>query len=133
MMAIVMTNLENKAKAKPAAPAKPVDAAAAKPTTAAPAKPATAAPVAAPVAAASTGLKSEKIFGMMGKDLIPKVASTFGFEILETKGAKPVLVYSINLKEGQGKVEKGEPKGADATFTMTDADFDQVCMGKLNP
>jgi len=136
-----MTNLENKAKAKPAAPAKPVDAAAAKPTTAAPAKPATAAPVAAPVAAASTGLKSEKIFGMMatylnqglGKDLIPKVASTFGFEILETKGAKPVLVYSINLKEGQGKVEKGEPKGADATFTMTDADFDQVCMGKLNP
>jgi len=122
MMAVVMTNLENKSKAKPAAPAKAVAAA--------PAKPA-AAPVAAP-AAASSGLKSEKIFGMMatylnqglGKDLIPKVAAVFGFEILATKGAKPSLVYSINLKEGQGKVEKGEPKGADATFTMTDADFD---------
>jgi len=97
-MAMIMTNLENKAKAKPAAPAKPVAAA--------PAKPATP-PVAAPVAAAST-LKSEKIFGMMatylnqglGKELIPKVASVFGFEILETKGAKPSLVYSINLKDG---------------------------------
>jgi len=123
---MIMSNLENKPKAKPAE--------AAKPAAAAPAKPAT------PPAAASN-LKSEKIFGMMatylnqglGKDLIPKVASVFGFEILETKGAKPSLVYSINLKDGQGKVEKGEPKGADATFTMTDEDFFQVCMGKLNP
>lgn len=36
----------------------------------------------------------------LGKDLIPKVASVFGFEILATKGAKPSLVYGINLKEG---------------------------------
>lgn len=69
----------------------------------------------------------------LGKPLIPKVASVFGFEITATKGAKPSLIYSINLKEGQGKVEKGDPKAADATFTMTDEDFNLVCMGKLNP
>ena len=30
-------------------------------------------------------------------------------------------------------MKKGKPENADATFTMTDADFDQVCLGKLNP
>jgi hypothetical protein len=70
MMAVVMTNLENKVVAKPAA----------------------ATPAAAPkaeAAPAATGLKSENIFGMMatylnqglGKDLIPKVQAVFGFEI----------------------------------------------------
>ena len=124
MMAIVMNNLENKPKSKPAA-AKP---------TAAPAK----APEAAP---AATGLKSENIFGMMatyldrglGKDLIPKVSAVFGFEITAKKGAKPSLIYAIDLKNGQGKTTRGAPKSADATFTMTDADFEAVCMGKLNP
>jgi hypothetical protein len=57
MMAVVMTNLENKGKQ---APAKPT-AAPAKPA-AAPAKPAEEKKEAAP---ASTGLKSENIFGMM--------------------------------------------------------------------
>ena len=99
MMAVVMTNLENKKNKKPEAP-KPaptpkVEAAADKAVPATPVTPA-------------KGLKSEQIFGMMatylnqglGKPLIPKVASTFGFEICATKGAKPALIYSINLKDG---------------------------------
>lgn len=96
---------------------------------------------AAPAETKSSGLKSEAIFGMMatylnqglGKDLIPKVASTFGFEITATKGGPVALIYEIDLKNGQGQTKKGKPATADATFTMTDDDFEAVCMGKLNP
>jgi len=89
----------------------------------------------------SSGLKSESIFNMMstyldqglGKALIPKVQAVFGFEITTKKGAKPSLVYEIDLKNGQGKCQKGAPAKADATFTMTDGDFEKVTLGKLNP
>lgn len=129
-MAIVMSNLENKNQKK-AAPAKPAET-----PKAVPAKPAE-----APAATSAEKLKSEAIFGMMatylnqglGKPLIPKVAAVFGFEILAKKGAKPSLIYTIDLKNGQGKTQKGAPENADATFTMTDDDFESVCMGKLNP
>lgn len=69
----------------------------------------------------------------LGKELIPKVASTFGFEITKAKGGKVEVTYEIDLKNGQGDVKKGVPKSADATFQMTDADFESVCLGKLNP
>lgn len=91
--------------------------------------------------AASSGLKSENIFGMMatylnqglGKPLIPKVSAIFGFEIQGKKGGPIDLVYEIDLKNGQGNTKKGKPEKPDATFTMTDEDFEAVCMGKLNP
>lgn len=97
MMATVMNNLEKVAKEPKKAPAAPVAAA--------PAKPAAPKQAEAP---AATGLKSENIFGMMatyldqghGKELIPKVAAVFGFEILAKKGAKPSLIYAIDLKNG---------------------------------
>jgi hypothetical protein len=84
MMAIVMNNIESRQQAK-ASSAK-----------------------AAPAETKSSGLKSEAIFGMMatylnqglGKDLIPKVASTFGFEITATKGGPVALIYEIDLKNG---------------------------------
>jgi 3-hydroxyacyl-CoA dehydrogenase/3a,7a,12a-trihydroxy-5b-cholest-24-enoyl-CoA hydratase len=96
---------------------------------------------AAPVSSAPSNLKSDEIFGMMktyldqghGKPLIPKVDAIFGFEILKVKGGKVEVTYEIDLKNGQGNVRKGKPEKADATFTMTDEDFDQVCLGKLNP
>ena len=119
MMATVMNNIEAKQQAKAAAAA-----------------------AAAPAAKkSSTGLKSEGIFGMMaaylegghGKDLIPKVDSVFGFQITTKKGAKPSLIYEIDLKNGQGHCKEGKPANADATFTMTDDDFEKVCLGKLNP
>lgn len=99
-----MNNLENKSKAKAAA---------------------------APVATGS-GLKSAGIFNMMavyldqglGKPLIPKVDAVFAFEIIPKKGAKPALIYEIDLKNGQGKCKEGRPAKADATFNMTDGDFE---------
>ena len=57
----------------------------------------------------------------------------FCFEITKTKGGKVEAAYEIDLKNGSGTVKKGKPAAADATFTMTDADFDAVCLGKLNP
>jgi 3-hydroxyacyl-CoA dehydrogenase/3a,7a,12a-trihydroxy-5b-cholest-24-enoyl-CoA hydratase len=52
---------------------------------------------------------------------------------LKAKGGKVEAIYEIDLKNGQGNVKKGKPATADATFTMTDADFEAVCLGKLNP
>ena len=105
--------------------------------------PAAAAPAGGAAAASGggSGLKSEKIFAMMaaylagghGQALIPKVDSIFGFQITTKKGAKPSLIYEIDLKNGQGLCKEGKPAKADATFTMTDADFEAVCLGKLNP
>merc|ERR1711990_310694 len=69
----------------------------------------------------------------LGKELIPKVDAVFGFEITKKKGEKASAIYAIDLKNGQGKTTKGAPEKADATFTMTDDDFFNVCMGKLNP
>jgi NAD(P)-dependent dehydrogenase (short-subunit alcohol dehydrogenase family)/putative sterol carrier protein len=91
--------------------------------------------------ASGTAISADEIFGMMhtylaqglGKELIPKVAAIYAFEITKTKGGKVEAVYEIDLKNGQGNVKKGKPAAADATFTMTEADFEQVCLGKLNP
>ena len=88
-----------------------------------------------------SGLVSETIFAMMksfldrgeGKPLIPKVNAIFGFEILKKKGAKPTLIYEIDLKNGQGDCVQKVPAKADATFTMIDGDFEKVCKGTLNP
>lgn len=57
---------------------------------------------------AGEGLKADEIFGMMhtylaegnGKDIVPKVAATFAFEITKTKGGKAEAVYEIDLKNG---------------------------------
>lgn len=88
-----------------------------------------------------SGLVSETIFNMMGaylnagqgKDLIPKVNAVLGFNITKKKGAKPTLIYEIDLKNGQGSVTERTPQNADATFTMVDGDFEKVCKGTLNP
>jgi putative sterol carrier protein len=93
-----------------------------------------------PMAASSSGLKSDKIFNLMnmflskgeGKDLVSKLQATYMFEITPKKGAPVAKSFIIDLKNGNGKVYEGKEQ-VDATFTMTDDDFEDVCMGKLNP
>jgi len=88
-----------------------------------------------------SGLKSQKIFDMMrvyvdrgdAKSIIPKIAAVFNFEITPKKGEPPAKTFTIDLKNGQGRVDEGRSENADSTFTMTDDDFEQVCLGKLNP
>ena len=89
----------------------------------------------------TAALSPDTIFGMMatylgqglGKDLITKVNAIYSFEITKTKGGKVEAIYEIDLKNGQGCVKKGKPATADAVFTMTEGDFEAVCLGKLNP
>ena len=56
--------------------------------------------------------------------------SVYLFEILEYKGAVPVL-YTVDLKNGKGKITKGRVGSVDATFTMLDDDFIELAMGKI--
>lgn len=68
---------------------------------------------AAQAAPPKSGLASEEIFNMMGayldgghgKDAVGKVKAVLGFNILKKKGAKPSLVFEIDLKNGQGSVK----------------------------
>ncbi len=88
---------------------------------------------------ASGELKTDKVFNLMnaflaageGKDVISKLSSVFGFEIIPKKGEPPARVWTIDLKNGNGHVKLGKPENPDATFTMTDDDFEQVVLGKL--
>lgn len=55
------------------------------------------------------------------------------FNIQAKKGGPVAKTYTIDLKNGNGKVTPGETAKPDATFTMVDEDFANVCLGKLNP
>jgi 3-hydroxyacyl-CoA dehydrogenase/3a,7a,12a-trihydroxy-5b-cholest-24-enoyl-CoA hydratase len=86
-------------------------------------------------------LKSDAIFNLIknylggdeGKALVSKIGAVFQFDITEKKGGEVVKSYKIDLKNGNGSCKEGPPEKYDALFTMTDADFEQVCLGKLNP
>ena len=68
----------------------------------------TPAPATSSPASSTSVLKADEIFGMMktyldqglGKDLIPKIASSYAFEITRSKGGKPEDVFEIDLKNG---------------------------------
>jgi (3R)-3-hydroxyacyl-CoA dehydrogenase / 3a,7a,12a-trihydroxy-5b-cholest-24-enoyl-CoA hydratase / enoyl-CoA hydratase 2 len=86
-------------------------------------------------------LKSDAIFDLISRYLatgegeanVKKVAAVFQFDILEKKGGKPVKTWTIDMKNEKGHCKLGKPDSFDALFTMTDADFEAVCQGKLNP
>ena len=88
----------------------------------------------------STGFKTDKTFELMnaflksgeGKDVVNKVSAVFGFEVTPKKGEPPGRIWTIDLKNGNGCVKLGKSEQPDATFTMTDDDFDLVTRGKLS-
>ena len=89
----------------------------------------------------SGSLKSDEIFGLigqylgagLGKDTVSKIDAVFQFDITEKKGGPVVKSWTIDLKTGSGHSKEGKPEKADATFTMTDADFVALTSGSLNP
>ena len=90
----------------------------------------------------ATDLKAVRIFELMttyldlgeGKEHCTNVAAIYNFEITKKKGQKkPEGVWEINLKDAPGSCKKGAHPKPDATFTMTDDDFELVCLGELNP
>ena len=84
-------------------------------------------------------LKSEKLFESMvphlastGKDLVAKIKAVFHFEVLPAAGAQGVW-FTVDLKNGNGAISKGQNGKADATFTLLDDDLIAVANGTLNP
>ena len=86
-------------------------------------------------------LKSDEIFHLIknylgsdeGKKLVQKTAAVFQFDITTKKGGEVVKTWTIDLKNANGACKEGPPEAYDALFTMTDDDFQQVCLGNLNP
>lgn len=86
-------------------------------------------------------LQSDQVFLVMknylgageGKDLIKKVGGIFQIDVLDKKGGKIVKQWTIDLKNGQGAIREGPDAQNNALFSVSDADFFQICNGKLNP
>ncbi|XP_043441987.1 peroxisomal multifunctional enzyme type 2 isoform X1 [Prionailurus viverrinus] len=70
--------------------------------------------------------------GDIGREVVKKVDAVFEWHI--TKGGDTAAKWTIDLKNGSGKVYQGPAVGsADTTFTLSDEDFMQVVLGKLDP
>lgn len=81
--------------------------------------PAAAAP--ALFATLGTNLKSE------GPALVKRIK---GLVVFDVDGQQ----WTLDLREGEGSLTEGAPsEKADLTLTMSDANFAQLVMGKLNP
>ena len=68
-----------------------------------------------------------------GKPIVDKLQAVYLFEVREKKGAKPTY-FTVDLKNGNGKVTEGKVKGlkADCTFVMLDEDIMLMAQGKLD-
>uniref|UniRef100_A0A5F9CQH1 17-beta-hydroxysteroid dehydrogenase 4 n=1 Tax=Oryctolagus cuniculus TaxID=9986 RepID=A0A5F9CQH1_RABIT len=68
----------------------------------------------------------------VGREVVKKVNAVFEWHI--TKGGAPAAKWTIDLKNGSGKVYQGPAKGsADTTIIISDEDFMEVVLGKLDP
>ncbi|UJR86779.1 Hypothetical protein I5071_88800 [Sandaracinus amylolyticus] len=81
--------------------------------------------------AASAAPTSEDIFGGITRyvaknaDLAAKIKTVFAFKL-----KNPESAWTIDLKNGNGAVLKGEPIPAECTLEISDADFMDMCTGK---
>lgn len=68
----------------------------------------------------------------VGREVVKKVNAVFEWHI--TKGGDTEAKWTIDLKNESGKVYKGPAKGsADTTIIISDDDFMEVVLGKLDP
>ncbi|XP_045693996.1 peroxisomal multifunctional enzyme type 2 isoform X2 [Phyllostomus hastatus] len=68
----------------------------------------------------------------IGHEVVKKANAVFEWHI--TKGGNIAAEWTIDLKNGTGKVYQGPAKGsADLTVTISDEDFIDVVLGKLDP
>ncbi|KAK7831359.1 hypothetical protein U0070_024647 [Myodes glareolus] len=84
-------------------------------------------------------LQSALVFGEIGRrlkdigrEVVKKVNAVFEWHI--TKGGNTAVKWTIDLKNGSGEVYQGPAKGsADTTIIISDEDFMEVVLGKLDP
>jgi 3-hydroxyacyl-CoA dehydrogenase/3a,7a,12a-trihydroxy-5b-cholest-24-enoyl-CoA hydratase len=76
---------------------------------------------------ASAPMLFDKLGSLVGSDasLLAKVAASMQWNV-----TGPDAVWSVDLREGKGKVAKGELAGADATFTISDDDLLALAKGE---
>ncbi|OCU02212.1 hypothetical protein XELAEV_18007973mg [Xenopus laevis] len=86
------------------------------------------------------GLQSDLVFEEIsrrvkdvGGQLVKKVNAVFQWDI--TKDGKTASQWTIDLKSGgSGEVYRGKARGrADTSFTLSDEDFMELVLGKVNP
>ena len=61
-------------------------------------------------------------------ELIEKIQTVYAFKL-----AVPDSAWTLDLKNGKGRVAKGAPEKADCTLEMTNADFMDMTSGKADP
>ncbi|EGW08657.1 Peroxisomal multifunctional enzyme type 2 [Cricetulus griseus] len=84
-------------------------------------------------------LQSALVFGEIGRrlkdighEVVKKVNAVFEWHI--TKGGNIAAKWTIDMKNGSGEVYQGPAKGsADTTIIISDEDFMEVVLGKLDP
>ncbi|ETE61358.1 Peroxisomal multifunctional enzyme type 2 [Ophiophagus hannah] len=87
----------------------------------------------------ATELQSDLIFQEMGRrikevgnELVKKINAVFQWNI--NKDNKPTVQWTIDLKNGSGEIYQGPARGkADTIFTVSDEDFMNLILGKINP
>ncbi|XP_058024113.1 peroxisomal multifunctional enzyme type 2 [Ahaetulla prasina] len=68
----------------------------------------------------------------VGNELVKKINAVFQWNI--NKDNKPAVQWTIDLKNGSGEIYKGPARGkADTIFTVSDEDFVNLILGKINP
>ena len=85
--------------------------------------------------------RSEEIYQVMkayidgkhAQKAIDKCDANYQFILTDKKDGEPVFSFWAKLRKSESGAGKGKLEKPDATFTMTDSDFYDMCMGKLNP
>ena len=83
-----------------------------------------------PFGAATVFDKMNTQLPTVGKDIVAKVGAVYLWELREKKGGDPEF-WTVDLKNGNGKITKGKEGRPDATFVMLDSDFMKMINGKL--
>jgi hypothetical protein len=63
----------------------------------------------------------------LAKDAVKKCNARYQINIMDNNNKTKVLQFWINLLPDNQKVGMGESKNSDATFEMTDNDFNLMC------
>ncbi|XP_075692400.1 peroxisomal multifunctional enzyme type 2 [Rhinoderma darwinii] len=85
------------------------------------------------------GLQSNLVFEEIGRrikdagsEMVKKINAVFQWNI--TKDGETAAQWTIDLKNGNGEVYRGNVRGrADTTFNLSDQDFMDLVLGKINP
>nr|XP_054764322.1 sterol carrier protein 2-like [Lytechinus pictus] len=74
----------------------------------------------------------ENVLQEKGAEMVDKIKGVYGFKVSGGPGGKSAS-WIVDVKNGNGSVEKNSSKKADCTFKLNDADLVDLMTGKLNP